>query len=82
MPPGMLANFDQTVASSLEYLNKLVSAYIETRDSDAAAGGPQVLTVVVCAKVLLTECPAETLAGTLATALMVIANLQQWRDCE
>lgn len=74
--PALIAEADQTIAGSNEYLSSLIKAYVETREDAVAEGKSheEMLTVLACAKALYIEIPAEFLAGTLAVAIMRLAN--------
>ena len=74
--PAMVAEADQTIAGSQDYLSTLVRAYVETREEAVAdgTGHEEMVTVLACAKALYAEIPADILAGTLAVAIMRLAN--------
>lgn len=74
LEPATLALLDQVLAGAVEYLDGLVSAYQETLMQARIEGASDVMTVVACAATLRTELPTEILAGTLAVAVMRLAE--------
>jgi len=74
MDPATVAQLDQVLAGSLEYLDGLVKAYQETLMQARIEGINDVMTVVACAASLKMELPVEILAGTLAVAVMRLAD--------
>jgi hypothetical protein len=71
-----LALLDQVIAGSVDYLDGLISAYRQTLGEARSRGTGDVWTVVACAATLRQEVPVEVLAGTLAVALMRLADGQ------
>jgi hypothetical protein len=72
--PAAIAEYDQALATSTEYLNKLVDTFLVQRDHNAEDGWSEVMTVVAMSVWLNNELPREVLSSALAAAVLVLAR--------